>query len=108
MALSYEEQDNSFIALRDYMLSNEGSNNGKHIAKVVIEDESQILFKDIIEIFSCIETNDSFIDFFENIPSHYYQRYSTKYQKFNYDGAVLTVEATDKYKNPITISVSEA
>lgn len=52
MALSYEKQGNSFTALRNYMLSNDGGNNGKHIAKVVIEDESQILFENIIEIFS--------------------------------------------------------
>ena len=44
MALSYEEQGNSFTALRDYMLSGNGNNNGTHNAKVVIEDsESHIL-----------------------------------------------------------------
>ena len=35
MALSYEEQDNSFIALNDYMLSNDGGNNGKRRVHII-------------------------------------------------------------------------
>ena len=109
MALSYEEQGNSFTALRDYMLSGNGNNNGTHNAKVVIEDsESHILFNETIEIFTRIETNDSFVEFFDPIPDNYYQKYSTKYHTFTYNGSELKIDATDKQNNPITIHITSA
>ncbi len=55
-----------------------------------------------------VETNDAFVEIFwdTNNAGQYYISYSYKYQRIQYAGVTLTIDAKDKSGNDIVITVN--
>ncbi|MGV8979912.1 hypothetical protein [Clostridium sp.] len=97
----------SQFAIRDYMHFKD-ENEYMHEARVLVSSRGKTKYNSILKVVPSIDTNDSFIAIIGDMQfdRDYYNKYTNKYQKFDFINGTLLIKGEDKFGNPIEIDIT--
>ena len=105
--VTLDEFHDSQDAIREYISSNP-ENQFPHNARVTVKSDGELVYNDIIKAWARIENNYSYAEICWNDEENelYFSKYDNRYQIFKCYGETLVIEATDRNKCKIVISIN--